>query len=375
MRYVQSDRLHRHPVRRLTAFVGATSAALATWAVTGSTAATAATLPAAGSAATATTLSASAPEHVVVLLKDQYANLPASSSSIAARVQATDAAQAPLIAKAKHDGGTAIRALHVANAFAVTISTAGAADLAADPAVASVVADRQVAATPAATPTAPAPAKLASPQIVAPTRAPASSTVCPSNPSKPLLEPEALQATHTAFSNNSTPSAQQIATGKGVTVAFLADGLDPNNPDFIRADGTHVFIDYQDFSGEGPNAVTGGAEAFGDAEFDRGARSQGVRPVDVREPGAPIAARLQHPHPRHGTRRVVGRPEDLPGRWLRLQLGDSRCPRLGSHARPRRYHQRGRSAATSSPTPLTTRLSVFERGGGEVRHRRGRQLG
>ena len=158
----------------------------------------------------------------------------------------------PLIAKAKHDGGTDIRALHVANAFAVTISSAGAADLAADPAVASVVADHQVAATPAATPTAPAPAKLASPQILAPTRAPAASTVCPSNPKKPLLEPEALQATHTAFSDSSTPSAQQIATGKGVTVAFLADGLDPNNPDFIRADGSHVFVDYQDFSGEGP---------------------------------------------------------------------------------------------------------------------------
>ncbi len=265
MRNIQTNRLHRHPVRRLTAFVGATSAALATWAVTGSPAATATTLPAAGSSATATTQSASAAEHVVVLLKDQYANLPASSSSIAARVQATDASQAPLIAKAKHDGGTAIRALHVANAFAVTISTAGAADLAADPAVASVVADRQVAATPAATPAAPAPAKLATPQILAPSRAPASSTVCPSNPSKPLLEPEALQATHTAFSNSSTPSAQQIATGKGVTVAFLADGIDPNNPDFIRADGTHVFTDYQDFSGEGPNAVTGGAEAFGDA--------------------------------------------------------------------------------------------------------------
>ena len=270
-------------------------------------------------------------------------------------MQATDAAQAPLIAKAKHDGGTAIRALHVANAFAVTISTAGAADLAADPAVASVVADRQIAATPAATPTAPAPAKLASPQILAPTRAPAASTVCPSDPKKPLLEPEALQATHTAFSDTSTPSAQQIATGKGVTVAFLADGLDPNNPDFIRADGSHVFIDYQDFSGEGPNAPTSGAEAFGDASS---IAAQGRQMYDLStfvNPAHPLPAGCNIQRPRHGTWRVAGRAEDLPGRRVRLQLRDPRRPRLGGHRTTTPTSSTSRSAATSSPTPLTTR--------------------
>ena len=48
-------------------------------------------------------------------------------------------------------------------------------------------------------------------------------------------------------------------------MAFFADGVDINNPDFIRPDGSHVFIDYRDFTGDGPNAPTGGAEAFGDA--------------------------------------------------------------------------------------------------------------
>src|SRR5262249_22566171 len=46
---------------------------------------------------------------------------------------------------------------------------------------------------------------------------------------------------------------------------WLADGIDINNPDFIRVDGSHVFVDYQDFSGEGPDAPSSAGEAFGDA--------------------------------------------------------------------------------------------------------------
>ena len=82
--------------------------------------------------------------------------------------------------------------------------------------------------------------------------------ICPTDPNKPLVEPEALSIIH-------ADQAQSLATGQGVKVAFVAEGIDTSNPDFIRPDGSHVFVDYQDFSGDGPNAPTSGAEAFGDA--------------------------------------------------------------------------------------------------------------
>jgi hypothetical protein len=279
--------------------VGASSAAIATGTILGSPAATAAGSNASTSNTSSSTASSNVIEHVVVMLKNQHDDLPASGSTVDARVKATDADQAPLIALAQQNGGTAVRQLHVANAFAVTISQAGAATLAADPAVASVVADEQIAdptqqaantAVPSSNSTAPKAFALKSP--------PVSGTVCPTDPAKPLLEPEALQLTHDAFTDSSTPSAQQIATGKGVTVAFLADGLDINNPDFIRPDGSHVFTDYRDFSGEGPNAPTPGGEAFGDASS---IAAQGNQVYDLSTYVNPA-----HPLPPGCTIRVLG---------------------------------------------------------------------
>jgi hypothetical protein len=59
------------------------------------------------------------------------------------------------------------------------------------------------------------------------------------------------------------PAAHDLVDGAGVTVAWLADGVDRGSPDFQRA-GSSIFTDYADFSGEGANAPTDGAEAFGD---------------------------------------------------------------------------------------------------------------
>ena len=116
------------------------------------------------------------------------------------------------------------------NGFSANVTKAQAATLAADPAVAAVVPD--LAITRGSTPSAEAAvAAKAGPSPKA------RAGTCPSDPAKPLLEPEALQLTHTAYVDGSRPQAQNIVDGSGVKVAFIADGLDINNPDFIRADG------------------------------------------------------------------------------------------------------------------------------------------
>ncbi|MER7752543.1 S8 family serine peptidase [Kitasatospora sp. NPDC097643] len=262
------------------------------------------------------------PVPVIVILKDQIADSPADSGHLGARKQKAANAQAPLLDKVRAGGGTNIKTFVVGNAFSATVSPALRAALQADPAVASVVTDEQVTVAPpaagktkkdkdgtdttAAATGAKAP-KSAAAQAVSGSNGSqgaeenATNTVCPSDPSKPLLEPEGLYSTHTVGANGQ-PGAADLATGKGVKVAYIADGLDPNNPDFIRADGSHAVVDYQDFSGTGVDAPTGGAEAFGDASA---VIAQGRQVYDVSE-----FVNASHPLPTGCTIRIRGLAPD-----------------------------------------------------------------
>ena len=218
-------------------------------------------VPLGAAAAQAAPSSADPGGNVIVVLKNQHPDLAFTHGSAdSPRGKAFKSDQSALIGSAQSHGARNVRGFSAVNAVAATVTPAQEAQLAADPTVAQVFPDLPVSIAPASPAnTAPSTPGKSSP-------APASaSQLCPANPAQPLLEPEALQVTNTAFSNPRTPQAQSIVTGAGIKVAFIADGLDINNPDFIRADGSHVFADYKDFSGDGLAATTGAAEAFGDA--------------------------------------------------------------------------------------------------------------
>ncbi len=209
----------------------------------------------------------STPRHVIVILRDQLPNVLPVRGAMAPRAAAVRDSQAQLIAQLQQAQPRTIHSFKSINAFATSVSETEAAQLAAHPLVQAVVPDAVIrlpkrsdnpmgAVSGGGATTTPAWSGSGG----------AASQLCNT------LEPEALQLTNTAFINTARPQAQQVldgngqpVTGKGVKVAFIADGLDTTNAGFTRPDGSSVFIDYQDFSGDPAGTPTGGGEAFGDA--------------------------------------------------------------------------------------------------------------
>jgi hypothetical protein len=217
-----------------------------------------------GVPAVAAPVAAQSSQSVIVVLHNQLASTPASRSQVGIRRAATASEQDAVLGRLEQRGGakpSKITHYTAANAFSATVTAAQAATLAADPSVAAVIPNNKVAI-----PVQPSTSETGG-QVTAGPRVgtPNSTAVCPTDPAKPLLEPEALQDTNTASDDPAAKTAQQLTDGSGVKVAYIADAINPDNPDFIRANGQHVITDYKAFSADGPTPTEGGAEAYGDA--------------------------------------------------------------------------------------------------------------
>jgi Peptidase inhibitor I9 len=213
---------------------------------------------------------------VIVLLKSQLAAAPAGTAADSRRIAESSADQASLLSAAAELGTKNVRQYQLVNSFAATVSPQALTELAANPNVAEVIPDVTIHASPASS-SAPAatPAALtsaASPKLDADS-GPTANVIpgaCTSSPNGQLV-PEGLSLTGTASDNPSQPTARSLGfTGAGVKVAVISEGLDPNDVNFIRPDGLSVFSpkiggDYQDFTGDGPDAPTVGSEAYVDS--------------------------------------------------------------------------------------------------------------
>src|SRR5579872_1316289 len=198
-------------------------------------------------------LAAHATERSIIVFKNQFPDLPLRGITARQRVSAIDASQAPVLAELAALHAKNVQSFQIINAIAATVSPAEVQRLRANPAVLAVDRDTaQHAARGAGM------AGGAAHYATAAYRGAADDVtrqVCPSNPARPLVEPEAR-----ALMN--VNAAQQIADGTGIKIGLIFDGIDPNNPDLIRPNGQHVIFDYQDFSGEGPVTPTSGEALF-----------------------------------------------------------------------------------------------------------------
>jgi hypothetical protein len=216
-------------------------------------------------AAQAASLSTNVSTPVIVFLKNQPSLSPTSVRS-AERRDTISASQAPFLSELAEAHATHVTTYSLVNAFAATVSAGEEKILAADPAVARVIPDGTIEGP--------------SPAIETKSAGPAHADYSPLPGAflpdgKVELEPEGLSLTQTDSQTAGAKTARSLGfTGAGVTVGFMADGIDSDNVNFIRPDGKSVFTRYVDFSSDGTDAPTDGSEAFLDANEIAG---QGIK--------------------------------------------------------------------------------------------------
>ena len=177
----------------------------------------------AGSAA-ATAQGQGGTQRVIIVLKNQEKNLPPSKAHIGARRSAIAIAQAPITSQLSNSGARSIHSYDVINAVAATVSSSEEAQLKSNPAVSQVVPDQIIQLAPPSQ--EPAPSASTSP---APGNIPIPGA-CSTNAQAPQLNPQALETINADSDNWHAKTARSLGLiGVGVTVGFIADGLDSNN--------------------------------------------------------------------------------------------------------------------------------------------------
>ena len=195
-------------------------------------------------------LSQNVNQHVIVILKSQPAAAHVGSTAATSRAHAIVGVQAPLMRELRAVHATHIKSFQLVNAFAATVSKAEVARLKANRAVAQVIPDVEIKS---GVPAQPSPG-VSQAQVPPGDDANAQRDPGRVRPNGQVqLDPEGLSSTNTDSDNPHQRTARSLGiTGAGVKVAWIADGIDPNNINFIRPDGNSAFGDYQDFTGDGP---------------------------------------------------------------------------------------------------------------------------
>lgn len=208
-------------------------------------------------AATARALSKNVDQRVIVVLRSRLASVGRTAGALEAEAASV---QRPVLAQLRETHARNVHSLSLVDAVTATVSSGEAVRLRSDPAVSEVIPDSVV---PLGAPVTARPG--ASTSQAAGFKTPAG--VCPGGKAV-QLNPEAVETIHAASQSGKGATAQALGyTGAGVKVAFIAGGIDTNQPDFIRPNGSHVFVDYQDFSNTGNGGPQGTAsiESFLDA--------------------------------------------------------------------------------------------------------------